>query len=205
MERWSNEEVESAGAGVSTNKLSICMSTCPAKMFLYARQWKVSVLLLMLYERESIVLVVSRLITLMKDQLAKLKAKRVEAVEVGERCDINKVHEERYPILFISTADGQQTSLCAPFDALWKRESIVLVVSPLIALIKDQVTKLKAKRVEAVDVGERCDINKEYKERYIILFISTGNWQQMANVLSQVYQRHLMAVVVGEAHCVKKW
>ena len=65
-----------------------------------------------------------------------------------------------------------------------------MVVSPLIALMKDQVAKLKAKGVEAVYVGERCDMNKVYKDRYQILFISPealltdSKWQDV--LLSQV-------------------
>ena len=61
------------------------------------------------------------------------------------------------------------------FDALRKTlsgESIDLVVSPLIVLMKDQMAKLKAKDVETVYVGERCDMNKVYEGRYPILFIS---------------------------------
>ena len=71
------------------------------------------------------------------------------------------------------------------------------------------MAKLKAKGVEAVYVGERCDMNKVYEGRYPILFISPealltdSKWRDV--LLSQVYQRHLMAVVIDEAHCVKKW
>ena len=117
--------------------------------------------------------------------------------------------------VFVSLPTGSGKSLCywvlpGAFDALRKtRESIVLIVSPLIALMKDQVANLKAKGVEAVYVGERCDMNGVYEGRYPILFISpeallTDNkWRDI--LLSQVYQHHLMAVVVDEAHCVKKW
>ena len=88
--------------------------------------------------------------------------------------------------VFVSLPTGSGKSLCywvlpGAFDALRKTlsgESIVLVVSPLIALMKDQVAKLKAKGIDAVYVGERCDMNKAYEGRYPILFYqprTTGN------------------------------
>ena len=38
----------------------------------------------------------------MKDQVASLKDKGVEAAYVSERCDFDKVYERSYPILFLS-------------------------------------------------------------------------------------------------------
>lgn len=117
--------------------------------------------------------------------------------------------------VFVSLPTGSGKSLCywvlpGAFNSLRKTsESIVLVVSPLIALMKDQVANLKARGVEAVYVGERCDMDRVYEGRYPILYISpeallTDNkWRGI--LASQVYQHNLMAVVVDEAHCVKKW
>ena len=54
--------------------------------------------------RESIVtvMVVSLLMALMNDQVASLNARGVEAVYVREKCDMDRVYEGRYPIVFIS-------------------------------------------------------------------------------------------------------
>ena len=110
---------------------------------------------------------------------------------------------------------GSGKSLCywvlpGAFDQLRKTQgSIVLVVSPLIALMKDQVASLKDKGVEAVYVGGVCDMGRVYEGSYPILFISPealltdSKWRDV--LLSQVYQEHLMGVVIDEAHCVKKW
>ena len=38
----------------------------------------------------------------MKDQVVNLKARGVEAVYAGERCDMDRVYEGCYPILYIS-------------------------------------------------------------------------------------------------------
>ena len=117
--------------------------------------------------------------------------------------------------VFVSLPTGSGKSLCywalpGAFNTLRNTtESIVLVVSPLMALMKDQVANLKARGVEAVYVGEKCDMDRVYEGSYPIVFISPeallseSKWRDV--LVSEVYQRHLMAVVVDEAHCVKKW
>ena len=72
--------------------------------------------------------------------------------------------------------------------------------------MKDQVTNLKAKGVEAVYVGERCDMKRVYEGCFFIspeALLTDNKWWDI--LLSQVYQHHLMVVVVDEAHYVKKW
>ena len=72
--------------------------------------------------------------------------------------------------MFVSPPTGSGKLLCywvvpGAFNVLRKTsESIVLVVSPLIALMKDQVANLKARGVEAVYVGERCDMDRVITE-----------------------------------------
>ena len=117
--------------------------------------------------------------------------------------------------VFVCLPTGSGKSLCywvlpGAFDKLRRtRESIVLVVSPLMALMKDQVANLKARGVKAVYVGEKCDMDRVYEGSYPIVFISPealltdSKWRDV--LVSEVYQRHLMVVVVDEAHCVKKW
>ena len=74
--------------------------------------------------------------------------------------------------------------------------------------MKDQVASLKDKGVEAAYVSERCDFDKVYERSYPILFLSPealltdSKWRDV--VLSRVYQEYLMAVVIDEAHCIKK-
>ena len=52
-------------------------------------------------------------------------------------------------------------------------------------------------------------MDKVDEERYSILYVSpeallTDNkWRDV--LASQVYQHHLMGIIVDEAHCVKKW
>ena len=91
--------------------------------------------------------------------------------------------------------------------------SIVLVVSPLKALMKNQVCSFRSKGILAVYVGDsrvddatKCDI---IGGRYQILFVSPEHllcnleWREMLRL--PVYQENLVALVVDEAHCVKDW
>ena len=69
--------------------------------------------------------------------------------------------------VFVSLPTGSRKSLCywvlpGTFNLLRKTDtSIVLVVSPLIALMKDQVELLKVKGMKAVYRGNRCEFLKD--------------------------------------------
>ena len=117
--------------------------------------------------------------------------------------------------VFVSLPTGSGKSLCywvlpGAFNLLRQtNSSVVLVVSPLIALMKDQVERLKGKGVKAVYGGDQCDMELVSEGHYHIVFLSpesllmSNKWRDV--LMSDVYQRNLVAVVVDEAHCVKKW
>ena len=75
--------------------------------------------------------------------------------------------------------------------------------------MKDQVKSLKSRGVDAVYAGEDCDMDRVSEGGYPIIFVSpealmtNSTWRDV--LLSEVHQKHLVAVVVDEAHCVKKW
>lgn len=115
---------------------------------------------------------------------------------------------------------GSGKSLCYwilpwAFDLLRKHESptcLVVVVSPLIALIKDQVQALMSKGLMAAHVGEvgEDDLHQAiHKGQYQILFFSPESllrdvvWREM--LLSPLYKKNMVGFIVDEAHCVKKW
>ena len=89
--------------------------------------------------------------------------------------------------------------------------SIVLVVSPLIALMKDQVRSMVERNITAIYAAEadEKDVEDISLGRYQLIFMSPEmllrdeNWRDM--LVSPLYQHNLMAFVVDEAHCVKKW
>ena len=105
--------------------------------------------------------------------------------------------------------------LPATFDALCgvEKRSIVVVVSPLIALMKDQVASFTSKGVSATYVG--CEsVTSEMEQAimqgsYQLIFISPesllGSRRWCHNLQKEPFVSNLVAFVIDEAHCVKKW
>lgn len=123
--------------------------------------------------------------------------------------------------VFVSLPTGSGKSLCycvlpKAFDVLrgstcTKTQSIAIVVSPLVSLMVDQVRHMTERRVSAIYVGD-CDDKSEaevcdgvYQLVYLSpeALLTNETWREM--LLSPIYQENLIAVVVDEAHCVKKW
>lgn len=123
--------------------------------------------------------------------------------------------------VFVCLPTGSGKSLCYcilpyAFDELrsitgTEKRSIVLVVSPLIALMKDQVRSMVERNITAIYAAEADDkaVEDIILGRYQLVFMSPEmllrdeNWRDM--LVSTHYQENLMAFVVDEAHCVKKW
>ena len=123
--------------------------------------------------------------------------------------------------VFVSLPTGFGKSLCYVllpyiFDVLrgTSGKSIVLVVSPLIALMKDQVGTIKRMGISATYVSDKESITtlmRQGIERgdYQIVFASPEalflgtQWRCMLS--SSVYHLNLVGFIVDEAHCIKKW
>ncbi len=93
-----------------------------------------------------------------------------------------------------------------------KNSCIVLVLSPLVALMKDQVRKYSA-YVKCAFIGE-LDSNEELEKavvggEYQVVYASpeavvkSPQWRNMLS--SEVYTQNIVAIVVDEAHCITSW
>ena len=125
--------------------------------------------------------------------------------------------------VFVSLPTGYGKSLCyALLPAIFNmktgltelKTSICLIVSPLIALMKDQSVLFAQKGIPAAFVSDKETTDKETRRRirrgeYQLVFISpealflTAEWRGMLS--SDLYRRYLVGFIVDEAHCVKKW
>jgi len=121
-------------------------------------------------------------------------------------------------VFVVLPATGFGKSLCYAclpliFDRLsGKSGSIALIISPLVALMQDQVKGFSTIGIKCARVGS-CTEEQVRQEiidgEYQLVFISpeallaTRRWRKM--LLSPVYQKSLIAVVVDEAHCVRNW
>ena len=97
------------------------------------------------------------------------------------------------------------SSVCAP------SKSIVVVVSPLVVLMKDQVQSAKDRNIPSLYAGEMDENTKieACKGNHQLIFISPEGlmsslwWRDV--FLSPIYQKNLVGFVVDDAHCVVKW
>ena len=123
--------------------------------------------------------------------------------------------------VFVSLPTGSGKSLCYSilpdaFDLLREGRasgrSIAIVVSPLIALMKDQVQSLERRGVKAAYLHSGTDVDTHSNVcagEYQLLFMSPEallkdkGWRDI--LLSSIYQENVVALAVDEAHCVKKW
>ena len=123
--------------------------------------------------------------------------------------------------VFAALPTGYGKSLCygclplASDKLLATQGSVVLVVSPLIALMKDQVQSFRKRGVSAAYVTSNGDAECEdmkagvLEGKYQLVFISPeqliDNRRFRCMCQSEHYQEKLIALVVDEAHFVKKW
>ena len=96
-----------------------------------------------------------------------------------------------------------------------RARSLVIIVSPLISLMADQVGCLRRRGARAAMVSSRCatiDMSLLATENdlstYSFLFASpealiTSKWRERVDC-RKVAER-IVAVVIDEAHCVSKW
>jgi len=121
--------------------------------------------------------------------------------------------------VFVSLPTGFGKSLCyillpPVFDFLRgvDKESIILVVSPLISLMEDQVSSIQSMGLSAAYISEstsRTMKQQIHNGKYQVvlispeaLFCATERKQMLS---TNYYRLNLVAMVVDEAHCVKKW
>ena len=123
--------------------------------------------------------------------------------------------------MFVSLPTGYGKTLCFTLlppviDLLRgvKEKFIVLVVSPLLALMKDQVASISEKGLSVVFVSDKDStpptVKREIKNgNFQVVFTSpeclflSMKWRNI--LLSYVYQQNLIGFMVDEAHCIKIW
>ena len=126
----------------------------------------------------------------------------------GQEEIVEAVAEGRNVLAIMPTGGGK--SLCFQLPALM-RPGLTLVVSPLIALMRDQVRALKAAGVEAAALtsGNTGDETEELFQaiddgRLKILYIAPERLASAAT-LNLLRRARTAAIAVDEAHCVSQW
>ena len=121
---------------------------------------------------------------------------------------INAVIDGEDTFVLLPTGGGK--SLCFQIPALTK-EGICIVVSPLIALMKDQVQTLNNKGIKAMALTSGISyshldtlLDNCIYGNYKFLYLSPERLQQEL-VQSRIRQMNVNLIAVDEAHCISQW
>ena len=105
---------------------------------------------------------------------------------------------------------GAGKSLCFQLPAL-AREGLTLVISPLIALMKDQVDALVASGVAATFINSSIQGSEAQRRRsglddgyYKLLYVAPER-VMLPDFISDLRRWNVSAVAVDEAHCISQW
>jgi ATP-dependent DNA helicase RecQ len=105
---------------------------------------------------------------------------------------------------------GSGKSLCYQLPALL-RDSLTVVVSPLIALMRNQVAQLKSYGVAAAslnsanDFAENRDINERLSRNELRLIYVSPERLAKPDTLALLKRAKVSLLAVDEAHCISQW
>ena len=131
------------------------------------------------------------------------------ALRPGQEAVVGAVLEGRDTLAIMPTGGGK--SLCYQLPALC-REGLTVVVSPLIALMKDQVDALQARGVAAAAVNSALGA-EEYRQamhalrsgELRILYVAPERFGQEGFMRSLRECGGVQLLAVDEAHCLSQW
>lgn len=142
-----------------------------------------------------------------KDLLLKLKSNfGYDSFRLQQQKIVENILAKKDTLVIMPTGGGK--SICFQLPALFF-EGITLVISPLIALMKDQVDSLKANGISATYFNSSQSseeqqsvfdavVNKEVK----LLYVAPESLPFLQNILNQNY---ISSIAIDEAHCISSW
>ncbi|TDQ30141.1 DNA helicase RecQ [Tenacibaculum caenipelagi] len=142
-----------------------------------------------------------------QELLEKLKVNfGYDSFRLEQQTIIENILSKKDTLVIMPTGGGK--SICYQLPALFF-EGITLVISPLIALMKDQVDSLKANGIPATFYNSsqsteeqeavfEAVINKKIK----LLYVAPESLSLLQNILNQTY---ISCIAIDEAHCISAW
>ena len=121
---------------------------------------------------------------------------------------IESIHSGKDTLAILPTGGGK--SICFQVPSLMK-EGICLVISPLVALMKDQVANLQQRNIKAIaltggipteeviDLLDNCQFGN-YKFLYLSPERLQSDW-----IMDRIKNLPINLIAIDEAHCVSQW
>jgi ATP-dependent DNA helicase RecQ len=121
---------------------------------------------------------------------------------------ISAILEGHDTVVVMPTGGGK--SLCYQLPALMK-DGVTVVISPLIALMKDQVDALRARGLPATFINSSVDF-EEQKERiagvrrgdFKLLYVAPERFRS-GHFVETLQRAQIALLAVDEAHCISSW
>ena len=123
-------------------------------------------------------------------------------------CPYLQVTESLYATGLFSRLRSSNPSCASSSGSL----PIVVVVSPLVSIMKDQVRDFSRRGLPSTYITSAISLEEELailQGEFSLVYISPeqllarGKWREMLR--SDIYREKMVGFVVDEAHCVKKW
>lgn len=121
---------------------------------------------------------------------------------------INAVLNKQNTVVLLPTGGGK--SLCYQIPAILS-QGVCIVVSPLIALIKDQVNSLKDKNIKSIALTSQLSKDETITAfdnlqfgGYKFLYISPEKLQSPL-IQEKIKQLKVSIIAIDEAHCISEW
>jgi ATP-dependent DNA helicase RecQ len=126
----------------------------------------------------------------------------------GQEAIIQSVLKNRDTLALLPTGGGK--SICFQVPAM-VNDGLCLVVSPLIALMNDQVQNLKKKGIKAMAITSAMSWNEIrvafgmcINENYKFLYLSPERLQTDI-FLKNIHDLNIGMIAVDESHCISQW
>ncbi len=131
-----------------------------------------------------------------------------ESLREGQEAVISRLLEGRATLALLPTGGGK--SLCYQLPALLL-DGLTLVVSPLIALMRDQVEQLRARGIPAarldssLDEKEAARVFERLRDGELKLLYCAPESLARADLLDCLMRQPPALLAIDEAHCISEW
>src|SRR6478672_5769049 len=131
-----------------------------------------------------------------------------DTFRAGQEAVIIKILEGKSALAIFPTGSGK--SLCYQLSALLL-DGLTLVISPLIALMKDQIDFLHGRHIPAARLDSTVELDEVRRidadlqaNRLKLLYVAPERFSN-ERFIQKLRQLKIALMVIDEAHCISEW